>query len=96
MRGPVSDTARSMIGAVLGASGAGIAAATSAGDTGPTLAISMAGAGGALAAGLHYLGRAVTAWIEADAKSRAATAAALEEVRGLVADVRRDLDARRD
>jgi hypothetical protein len=85
-----------MIGAVLGASGAGIAAASTSGEAGPTLAISMAGAGGALAAGLHYLGRAITAWIEADARSRAATAAALDEVRALVADVRRDLDGRRD
>jgi hypothetical protein len=92
----MSDTIRATIGAVLGASAAGIGASATAPESAPVLAVSAAGAGGAIGAGLHLLGRAVTAWIEADAATRRETAAALAEVRALCASVRADLDARRD
>jgi hypothetical protein len=73
-----------MIGAVLGASAAGIGATASAPEAGPAFAVSLAGAGGAIGAGLHQLGRAVTSWIEADAEMRREVAAQLVAVRDLV------------
>jgi hypothetical protein len=80
----VTDNFRAMIGAVLGASAAGIGATASAPEAGPAFAVSLAGAGGAIGAGLHQLGRAVTSWIEADAAMRREVAAQLVAVRDLV------------
>ena len=60
----INDNVRSMIGAVLGASAAGIGATAAAPDAAPAFAVSLAGASGAIDAGLHQLGRAITSWIE--------------------------------
>jgi len=73
-----------MIGAVLGASAAGIGATAAAPDAAPAFAMSLAGAGGAIGAGLHQLGRAITSWIEADAAMRREVSAQLVAVRALV------------
>jgi len=80
----VNDHVRAMIGAVLGASAAGVGATAAAPDAAPIFAVSLAGAGGAIGAGLHQLGRAVTVWIEADAAMRREMAAQLVAVRQLV------------
>ena len=80
----MTDNFRAMIGAVLGASAAGIGSTASAPEAGPVFAVSLAGAGGAIGAGLHQLGRAVTSWIEADAAMRREVAAQLVAVRDLV------------
>lgn len=84
----MTDHFRSMIGAVLGASAAGIGATAAAPDAAPAFAISLAGAGGAIGAGLHQLGKAITAWIEADAAMRREVTAQLAAVRGLVESIR--------
>jgi hypothetical protein len=88
----MNDTLRASIGAVLGASAAGLGATAAAPESGPALAVSLAGVGGALGAGLHQLGRAITAWVEADAAMRREVAAQLVEVRELVRDVRELID----
>ena len=80
----MNDHLRAMIGAVLGASAAGVGATAAAPEAGPVLAVSLAGAGGAIGAGLHQLGRAVTIWIEADATMRRELAAQIGAVRALV------------
>ena len=80
----MTDNFGAMIGAVLGASAAGIGATASAPEAGPAFAVSLAGAGGAIGAGLHQLGRALTSWIEADAAMRREVAAQLVAVRDLV------------
>ena len=79
-----------MIGAVLGASAAGIGATASAPEAGPVFAVSLAGAGGAIGAGLHQLGRAVTIWIEADAAMRREITAQIGAVRELVEKVTKE------
>lgn len=84
----MTDTSRALIGAILGASAAGVGATAAAPDAAPALAVSLAGVGGAIGAGLHQLGRAVTAWVEADAQMRREVAAQLVEVRELVRSVR--------
>jgi len=76
-----------MIGAVLGASAAGVGATAAAPDAAPIFAVSLAGAGGAIGAGLHQLGRAVTIWIESDAAMRREMAAQLVAVRQLVESI---------
>ena len=86
----MSDGFRSMIGAVLGASAAGVGATAAAPDAAPVFALSLAGAGGAIGAGLHQLGRAVTIWIEADAAMRREVAAQLVAVRQLVESIKGD------
>ena len=83
----INDHVRSMIGAVLGASAAGIGATAAAPEAGPALAVSIAGAGGAIGAGLHQLGRAITSWIEADAAMRREITAQIGAVRELVEKV---------
>lgn len=80
----INENVRSMIGAVLGASAAGIGATAAAPDAAPAFAVSLAGAGGAIGAGLHQLGRAITSWIEADAAMRREVSAQLVAVRALV------------
>lgn len=80
----INDNVRSMIGAVLGASAAGVGATAAAPDAAPAFAVSLAGAGGAIGAGLHQLGRAITSWIEADAAMRREVSAQLVAVRALV------------
>ena len=80
----INDNVRSMIGAVLGASAAGIGATAAAPDAAPVFAVSLAGAGGAIGAGLHQLGRAITGWIEADAAMRRELTAQIGAVRALV------------
>jgi len=80
----INDNVRAMIGAVLGASAAGIGATAAAPEAGPALAVSIAGAGGAIGAGLHQLGRAITTWIEADAAMRREITAQIGAVRELV------------
>jgi len=80
----MSDGFRSMIGAVLGASAAGVGATAAAPDAAPIFAVSLAGAGGAIGAGLHQLGRAITSWIEADAAMRRELTAQIGAVRALV------------
>jgi len=80
----INENVRSMIGAVLGASAAGIGATAAAPDAAPAFAVSLAGAGGAIGAGLHQLGRAITSWIESDAAMRREVAAQLVAVRALV------------
>ena len=80
----ITDHFRSVIGAVLGASAAGIGATAAAPDAAPAFAVSLAGAGGAIGAGLHQLGRAITSWIEADAQMRREVAGQLGAVRALV------------
>lgn len=84
----MNDTMRSMIGAVLGASAAGVGATAAAPDAAPVFALSLAGAGGAIGAGLHQLGRAITVWIEADAAMRREVAAQLVAVRELVESIK--------
>ena len=79
-----------MIGAVLGASAAGVGATAAAPDAAPIFALSLAGAGGAIGAGIHQLGRAVTIWIEADAAMRREVAAQLVAVRQLVESIKGD------
>jgi hypothetical protein len=86
----MSDGFRSMIGAVLGASAAGVGATAAAPDAAPVFALSLAGAGGAIGAGIHQLGRAVTIWIEADAAMRREVAAQLVAVRQLVESIKGD------
>jgi hypothetical protein len=86
----VNDNLRAMIGAVLGASAAGIGATASAPEAGPVFAVSLAGAGGAIGAGLHQLGRAVTIWIEADAAMRREITAQIGAVRELVEKVTKE------
>lgn len=86
----MSDGFRSMIGAVLGASAAGVGATAAAPDAAPIFALSLAGAGGAIGAGIHQLGRAVTIWIEADAAMRREIAAQLVAVRQLVESIKGD------
>jgi|688.fasta_scaffold562056_1 hypothetical protein len=83
----MNDGFRSMIGAVLGASAAGVGATAAAPDAAPIFAVSLAGAGGAIGAGLHQLGRAVTIWIESDAAMRREMAAQLVAVRQLVESI---------
>ena len=85
----INDNIRSMIGAVLGASAAGIGATAAAPDAAPAFAVSLAGAGGAIGAGLHQLGRAITCWIEADAAMRREVSAQLVAVRALVESMNR-------
>ncbi len=86
----MNDNLRAMIGAVLGASAAGIGATASAPEAGPVFAVSLAGAGGAIGAGLHQLGRAVTIWIEADAAMRREITAQIGAVRELVEKVTKE------
>lgn len=85
----INDNIRAMIGAVLGASAAGIGATAAAPDAAPAFAISLAGAGGAIGAGLHQLGRALTSWVEADAAMRRELVAQIVAVRELVERVGR-------
>lgn len=85
----INDNIRGVIGAVLGASAAGIGATAAAPDAAPAFALSLAGAGGAIGAGLHQLGRAVTSWIEADAAMRRELVAQIVAVRELVERVGR-------
>jgi hypothetical protein len=73
-----------MIGAVLGASAAGIGATAAAPEAAPAFAVSLAGAGAAIGAGLHQLGRAITVWIEADAAMRRGMAEQMQAVKALV------------
>jgi hypothetical protein len=80
----ISDNVRAIIGAVLGASAAGVGATAAAPDAAPVFALSLAGAGGAIGAGLHQLGRAITIWIEADAAMRREITAQIGAVRELV------------
>lgn len=89
----ITDHFRSVIGAVLGASAAGIGATAAAPDAAPAFAVSLAGAGGAIGAGLHQLGRAITAWIEADAQMRREVSAQLAAVRALVEKITKDGEA---
>ena len=86
----INDNIRSMIGAVLGASAAGIGATAAAPDAAPAFAVSLAGAGGAIGAGLHQLGRAITSWIEADAAMRREVSAQIAAVRELVEKVTKE------
>jgi hypothetical protein len=85
----MNDNLRAIIGAVLGASAAGIGATAAAPDAAPAFALSLAGAGGAIGAGLHQLGRAITSWIEADAAMRRELVAQIVAVRELVERVGR-------
>lgn len=85
----INDNIRAMIGAVLGASAAGIGATAAAPDAAPAFALSLAGAGGAIGAGLHQLGRALTSWVEADAAMRRELVAQIVAVRELVERVGR-------
>lgn len=85
----INDNLRAMIGAVLGASAAGIGATAAAPDAAPAFALSLAGAGGAIGAGLHQLGRALTSWVEADAAMRRELVAQIVAVRELVERVGR-------
>jgi hypothetical protein len=80
----MNDNLRAIIGAVLGASAAGVGATAAAPDAAPVFALSLAGAGGAIGAGLHQLGRAITIWIEADAAMRREITAQIGAVRELV------------
>lgn len=89
----MNDNLRAIVGAVLGASAAGVGA-TAAAPEAPMFAVSLAGVGGALGVGLHQLGRAITGWLEADAAMRREVGAQLAEVRELVRDVRELLDSR--
>jgi hypothetical protein len=86
----INDNVRAMIGALLGASAAGIGATAAAPEAGPALAVSIAGAGGAIGAGLHQLGRALTSWIEADAAMRREITAQIGAVRELVERVTKE------
>lgn len=83
----MSDNFRAIIGAVLGASAAGVGATAAAPDAAPVFALSLAGAGGAIGAGLHQLGRAITSWIESDAAMRREITAQIGAVRELVEKV---------
>jgi hypothetical protein len=83
----MNDNLRAIIGAVLGASAAGVGATAAAPDAAPVFALSLAGAGGAIGAGLHQLGRAITIWIEADAAMRREITAQIGAVRELVEKV---------
>lgn len=86
----MSDNVRAIIGAVLGASAAGVGATAAAPDAAPVFALSLAGAGGAIGAGLHQLGRAITIWIEADAAMRREITAQIGAVRELVEKVTKE------
>jgi hypothetical protein len=83
----MNDNVRAIIGAVLGASAAGVGATAAAPDAAPVFALSLAGAGGAIGAGLHQLGRAITIWIEADAAMRREITTQIGAVRELVEKV---------
>jgi len=86
----MNDNVRAIIGAVLGASAAGVGATAAAPDAAPVFALSLAGAGGAIGAGLHQLGRAITIWIEADAAMRREITAQIGAVRELVEKVTKE------
>jgi hypothetical protein len=86
----MNDNVRAIIGAVLGASAAGVGATAAAPDAAPVFALSLAGAGGAIGAGLHQLGRAITSWIEADAAMRREITAQIGAVRELVEKVTKE------
>lgn len=89
----MSDNVRAIIGAVLGASAAGVGATAAAPDAAPVFALSLAGAGGAIGAGLHQLGRAITSWIEADAAMRRELVAQIGAVRALVETLNKERGA---
>ena len=89
----INDNIRAMIGAVLGASAAGIGATAAAPDAAPAFALSLAGAGGAIGAGLHQLGRALTSWVEADAAMRRELVAQIVAVRELVENMNKERGA---